>query len=169
MGSRFVEKACHQALNAHETENVDYYDALHAAERIYTANWKAYRQKHGYWSERDEARTRMYKLPSGSARKIFDMDTDIQRILASRDPRLPVYRDMLAQILDAHTTSTSTPRFEPVLRTFLVFARMQKNQSQTEPQTSRGWSASFGDVHCVFPGRDTWAIWICLRNMWPMQ
>ena len=157
---RFVALACQQALDAHETEFVSYHDALHTAERMYYANWKEHRVQRGHWSTEDEARCTRYTLPSGSARQVFDSDADIQRLLVSRDERLAVYRDKLERILKSHTTGDGRPQFEPVLQAFLTFCRQQNPHAYS-------WRASFGDVKCVFPGRDTWAIWMCLRDMWP--
>jgi len=155
----FVERACHMALDAHETAFVNYNDALRSAERIYTYNWKMYRINTHRWTARDEDRLARFTLPHGVARKIFDSDVEIQRMLASRDDRLPLYRDKLTQVLVSHTTATSTPRFEPVLRDFIDFCHRQNTNTYR-------WRASFGHVKCNFPGRDTWAIWLCLRDMW---
>ncbi len=160
---RFVERACQQALEAHETEFVTYHDALRTAERIYCTNWKTYRQARGFWGARDEERAQRFSLPSGAARKVFDSDADIQQMLASRDKRLPIYRDKLHDILRNHTTRHHTPEFDAVLREFIDFC----------PKNNPGacaWRASFGKVKCVFPGRDVWALWMCLRDMWePIQ
>lgn len=157
---RFVEVACQQALNAHETEFVSYHDALRTAERIYYSNWKEHRRARGHWNGADEERARRYTLPSGSARKVFDSNVDIQRLLASQDERLRMYRDKLETILASHASDGKRPAFEPVLRDFLDFCHEQNPHAYT-------WRASFWDVTCVFPGRDMWAIWLCLRDMWP--
>ena len=78
---RFVERACHQALDAHETDNVDFHDALSTAERMYAHNWRIHRQERNLWSERDDARAARFTLPNGTARRLFDTDEDIQRML----------------------------------------------------------------------------------------
>ncbi len=158
---RFVERACHQALDAHETDNVDFHDALSTAERMYAHNWKIHRQERGRWSERDDARAARFTLPNGTARRLFDTDEDMQRLLASRDVRLATYRDALQHILETRVDAT-TPQFEPVLRAFLDFARARNPGAYP-------WRTSFGDLRCVFPGRDIWAFWLCLRDMWPSQ
>ncbi len=159
---RFAELACHQALDAHETECVSFHDALHTAERMYSLNWATYRKQRGFWGPRDEERAKNHALPSGAARKVFDSDDDIQRILASRDARLPVFRDKLQAILGAHASRATAPSFEPVLREFLDFGHDQSPGAYP-------WRVTLGDIRCVFPGRATWAIWLCLRDMWPSQ
>lgn len=159
---RFVESACQQALDAHETEYVSYHDALHTAERMYCTNWRVHRQERGHWGTLDEERARRYTLPNGAARRVFDSDVNIQRLLVSRDVRLPIFRDKLQSILNSHTTPQTTPKFEPVLRDFLDFCHSTNPNAYT-------WRASFGEIECVFPGRDTWALWLSLRDMWPHQ
>jgi len=159
----FVKRACQQALDAHETEAVAYFDALLTAERLYASNWKLYRQKKGLWGSRDEARARRFALPSNDARVMFDTDVEIQCLLASRDARLPLYRDTLQDILRRHMKdATSRPLFHAVLHDFLEVV-----DTETTGTRRRVWRAVFGDVTYVFPGRDVWALWLCLRDMWP--
>jgi hypothetical protein len=126
---------------------------------LYCVNWKEHRSARGRWSEADEERARRFTLPSGGARKIFDSDPNIQRMLASQDARLPVYRDALETILARRSRNGQVPQFETVLRDFLDFC-------QHDNPNAYMWRASFGGVKCVFPGRDTWALWMCLRDMW---
>ena len=148
----FSEVACIQALNAHETEFVSYYDALRTAQRLYYANWKAYRIKQGHWGNVDEKRAQRYTLPCAAARKLFDTDVDIQRLLASRDKRLSIYRNTLDSILKCHIKKgTPHPSFKPVIHDFIQFC-------YTQTPRIRVWYASFGEVNYIFPERDTWAI-----------
>lgn len=158
---RFVQLACQQALDAHETEFVSYQDALHTAQRMYCSNWKEHRVQRGHWSDADEERARRYTLPSGAARNVFDTEPSVQRMLASRDARLPLYRDKLEAILAYHSQTGHVPQFHPVLADFLDFCQ------HDNPPNTYTWRASFGGVNHVFPGRDTWALWMCLRDMWP--
>ena len=122
---------------------------------MYYGNWKAYRQACGHWGPSDEKRATRYTLPSESARKVFDTDTGIQRLLVSRDKRLPQYREKLLHIISTHTS----PTFTEVLQDFLLFCN-------AEYPNAYKWKASFGSTNCIFPGRDTWAIWLSLRDLW---
>jgi hypothetical protein len=152
----FVRLACQQALDAHETEFVSYSDALATAQRMYYGNWKTYRQAHGFWGPSDEKRARRYALPCQAARRVFDTDPGIQKILVSRDERLPIYRDKLECII---STVHYPPTLSSVLQEFLVFCNNQYPNAYP-------WRASFGNISCTFPGRDTWAIWLSLITIW---
>lgn len=154
---RHVHRACVQALDAHETEHVNYNDALYTAQRMYCNNWKLYREARGFWSEKDEVRARKFTLPNGAARRIFDNDFDIQQLLVSRDNRLNRYRHKLEDIL-VHTTHLT---FQTVMDQFIEFCNTEY------PTPSYPWRGTFDGVVGTFPRRDTWAIWISLRDLWP--
>jgi hypothetical protein len=96
----FVIKAVHQVLDSYEIDDLSYFEALRTSERKYSANWKQYRESRQMWTPQDEKRSQRFSVPSGEARKVFDKDQEVQRLLASRDSRLPLFRNKLEEILE---------------------------------------------------------------------
>lgn len=150
----FVVSAVHQAMNANELDPFNFYEALHAAERMYCVNWKQFRTQKGMWTCADEERAAKYAVPNGTARRLLDTDPEILRILVSRDDRLPVFRDMLGKIL----ASNSERGMHAVIGAFIEFA--YSISSDTRP-----WRVTIHDVGYVFPGKDAYAMWVCLQDM----
>ena len=156
----FVMKAVHQAMQAHELDSVSYFDALYTAERMYSLNWKAFRERKGTWTDADEHRAQKYAVPDGTARRILDTDPEVQRILASRDTQLPLFRNKLADILETRTKEThrSDDERKYILKNFIAFGKKRSHESYpwTYTQYGKRWT---------FPARDVCAFWICLQDM----
>jgi hypothetical protein len=154
----FVLTAVHQAMNAHEIEPFSFYDALHAAERMYCVNWRRFRERKGLWTQADETRAAKFAVPDGAARKLLDTDPEILRLLVSRDARLPKFRDKLGQILEA-----DPPKDEHdmhfVLKAFIDYA-FAVSVHDTFP-----WRVVRNGTQYTFPGKDTYAMWVCLQDM----
>lgn len=156
----FVMSAVHEAMQAHELDSVSYFDALHTAERMYSLNWKTFRQRKGTWTPADEARSRKYAVPNGTARNILDTDAEVQRILASRDIKLPLFRDKLAQILQSYTQSSqrTDEDLKYILADFIMFGKNAGEEAYP-------WTSTQYDEKWTFPARDVYAFWICLQHM----
>lgn len=156
----FVLKAVHQVLDSYEIEDLNYFEALHASERKYSANWKQFREAKHMWTPEDESRSRKYAVPNGAARAVFDTDPEVQRLLAARDKRLPAFQKELEAIL-----TKMTPMCEDdvnvVLREFITYA---VSQLQQDPYP---WRVMLYGTSYVFPGKDIYAFWLCLNNMLP--
>ena len=117
----FVIRAVNQVLDSYEIDDLSYIDALHTSEIKYSANWKQYRESKQMWTPQDEQRSRRFSVPSGEARKVFDTDEEVQRLMASRDPRLPMFRNKLEEILE-EMNPTHEDDLLYVLREFISFA-----------------------------------------------
>lgn len=153
----FVIVAVNQVLESYEIEDLNYFEILGAAKRKYSANWKLYRQSKNMWTEQDEQRSKRYPVPSEAAQKIFDTDEEVQRLLASRDSRLPMFRDKLEEIMKQ--LSSMTPSEDDIITAFISFAR------STRKYDPYPHSVAINERIYVFPGKDIYALWICLKNM----
>lgn len=154
----FVIKAVHQVLDSYEIDDLSYFEALRASERKYSANWKQYRESKQMWTPQDEKRSRRFSVPSGEARRVFDTDEEVQRLLASRDSRLPLFRNKLEEILE-ELNPTHEDDLLYVLREFISFAA---SILKYEPYP---WNVTINEINYVFPGKDIYAFWVCLKNM----
>lgn len=155
-----VIKAVHQVLDAYEIEDLNYFEALHATERKYSANWKHYRQSKNMWTPEDDTRSRKYSVPNGVARRILDTDPEVHRLMASRDTRLPDFRNKLEDILTQCEPSCEDD-MNQVLHEFIVYA-VAKLKHDPYP-----WRVVLYHTPYVFPGKDIYAFWLCLHNMLP--
>lgn len=154
----FVLTAVHQAMSANEIDPFNFYDALRAAERMYCANWKQFRERKGLWTDADETRASKFAVPSGAARQLLDSDPEILRILISRDARLPAFRATLETILEAYSPRNAYEMHD-VVKAFIEYA-YSVSIHDTFP-----WRATINDIQYRFPGKDTYAMWVCLRDM----
>lgn len=153
----FVLAAVRQAMSAHEINPFNFYDAMHAAERMYSLNWKRYRESKGMWTSADEKRAANYPVPSGVVRKLLDTNPEILRTLASRDQRLPLFRDKLGEILE-YTSPRNDNDMCHVIAMFIQYAASLSNEAYP-------WKVTLYDTLFVFPGKDVYAIWVCLQDM----
>ena len=154
----FVIRAVNQVLDSYEIDDLSYFDALHTSEIKYSANWKQYRESKQMWTPQDEQRSRRFSVPSGEARKVFDTDEEVQRLMASRDPRLPMFRNKLEEILE-EMNPTHEDDLLYVLREFISFA------ASTLKHDPYPWRVTINQINYVFPGKDIYAFWVCLKNL----
>jgi hypothetical protein len=155
-----VLKAVHQVLESYEIEDLNYFEALHATERKYSANWKQYRESKHMWTPEDDTRSRKYPVPNGVARGVLDSDPEVQRLLVSRDTRLPAFRNKMETILTQFPPSCEDD-LGVVLHEFILYS---VSQLKHDPYP---WKVRVYDTPYVFPGKDTYAFWLCLNNMLP--
>jgi len=147
-----VLTAVHQALDAHELGAASFYQVKYAAQRIYRDNWKRYRQAAGLWSDKDEDRLKRYPLPSLAAKHVFSDDTEVLRLMVSKDERLSTYRDALVGIMEKQD--------DGVLQDFVAFASRQNATRDSYP-----WTVTIEDAVTTFPGHDTYALWVSLKEL----
>jgi hypothetical protein len=145
-------------MNAHEIDPFNFYEALHASERMYSLNWKQYRERKGMWTEADETRANQFPVPDGCVRKLLDSDPEILRILVSRDARLPLFRDKLGELLE-YNYPQHKDDMHFVLNSFINFA-YSISVHETYP-----WRVTIHNTQYTFPGKDTYAMWVCLQDM----
>lgn len=151
-----VLTAVHQALDAHEMGSASFYQVKYAAQRIYRDNWKRYRQAAGLWSDKDEDRLKQYPLPSLVVKRLFSDDIEILRLMVSKDERLGTYRDALV----GGGEQQQAREEEEVLHDFIAFACKQNVTRDSYP-----WRVTVGDVVNTFPGHDTYALWVSLKEL----
>lgn len=157
-----VLTAVHQALDAYELGTVPFYHVKHAAQRIYRDNWKRYRQAAGLWSDdKDGERLNKYPLPSQAAKRVFCDDAEVLRLMVSKDERLGKYRDKLMKISESRDSGSCHEA--EIARGFIEFTITQQ---QGMLQESYPWSVTVGQDEVVtFPGHDTYALWISLKEL----
>lgn len=125
-----------------EEPHVSFEDALSTAETIFAAGWKQARIKKGVFSESDARRMMEYRVPSAHARKVFDVDLEVQRLLTARDERLPHYHEELGRL---------TAKYGGVEAAVVAFLA-------DFPRDGFSWTATVGTQTLAFPTQAMFAL-----------
>jgi hypothetical protein len=160
-----VVRACRQALDAHETFQLTYTDALRTAGALYIDQWSEHRKRTRKFGPAEAERLRKYPFPTAAANQLFQTNLHVYSVLASKDPLLAEADIFVRELIDTE----STPRPDQIF-TFRILLYAY-NDHMTGKDGGAPWRVklTLGGQRSrtfVLCSRRAWAVFVALRPLW---